>query len=68
MKSTEGEETLSKEDLLEKGKYKILIIDNPVNVVLYKKILYTSANVEIISDKEARISDEAAGPAYLVFR
>lgn len=68
LKSTEGEETLSKEDLLEMGKYKILILDEHVNVVLYKKILYTSANVEIISDKEARISDEADGLAYLVFR
>ncbi len=66
--STEGTESLSREDLLEKGKYKILILDDYVNVVLYKKILYTSANVEVINDKEARISNEAEGLAYLVFR
>ncbi len=68
LKSVSGDETLDKNALLEKGKYSILLIEEHVDVVTYKKILYKSANVDIIDDNHARVSNEAEGFAYLVVR
>lgn len=68
LKSVSGDETLDKSALLEKGKYKILIIEEHVDIEMYKKILYTSANVELIEDNHARVSDEAEGFAYLIVK
>ncbi len=68
MKNVNGDEILKKADILEKGKYKIVILEEHINVVLYKKILYTSANVEMINDKQAKISEEAEGLAYIIYK
>jgi len=68
MKSVNGDEILKKADILEKGKYKIVILEEHVNVVLYKKILFASANVELINDKQAKISEEAEGLAYIIYK
>ncbi len=68
LKSVSGDETLDQTALLEKGKYKILILQDHVDVRLYKKIQYTSANVEIIGENHAKISDESTGLAYILIK
>ena len=68
LKSVTGDETLDKNAILEKGKYKLLILEEHVDVITYKKILYKSANVDIVDDNHARISNEAEGFAYLIIK
>ena len=66
LKNIADDKTADKNALLEMGKNKILILEEHVDVITYKKILYKSANVDIIDDTHARISDEAEGFAYIV--
>lgn len=68
LKSVAGDETLDKNALLEKGKYNILLIGEHVDVITYKKILYKSANVDLIDDNHARVSNEAEGLAYILVK
>ena len=59
---------IGKEDLMNNKDNSILIISEPVLVNTYSKILYVSANVEVIDDKQARISSESEGLAYLILK
>ncbi|MDO5572883.1 MAG: hypothetical protein Q4G60_02760 [bacterium] len=68
LKNIADDKTADKNALLEMGKNKILILEEHVDVITYKKILYKSANVDIINDTHARISDEAEGFAYIVLK
>ena len=68
MKSVNGKETLDQNTLLEKGKYKLLIIQDHVDIRIYNKILYTSANVEVLDDNHAKISEESTGLAYILIK
>lgn len=68
LKSVSGDETLDKNALLEKGNYKLLLIEEHVDVETYKKILYKSANVDIVDENHARVSSEADGFAYILLK
>ncbi len=68
LKNIAGDKTADKNTLLEMGKNKILILEEHVDVITYKRILYKSANVDMIDDNHARISDEAEGYAYIVIK
>lgn len=63
-----GEEAVSREQLLTMGEFHILILQEPVKVSTYSKILYASENVELLSSKSARIVSDGEEPAYLILK
>lgn len=64
---SEGDK-IGKNELMNNKENRILIISEPVLIKTYSKILYVSANVEVINDKMARISSESDGLAYLILK
>lgn len=66
LKSTKENETIGKNELMAMGDSKIFITDEKVCIKMPCKILYASANVEIIDEKYVRISSDSAGLAYLI--
>ena len=46
----------------------IIVISEVVRVRSPKKIIYTSANVEVIDEKNARVSSDSTGLAYIVVK
>lgn len=68
LSAKKGEAAISKEDLLTMGESQLLIIEEPVKVSTYSKILYASENVEILSSKSARIVSDGENPAYLILK
>lgn len=45
----------------------ILIIDEPLHIVTYGKILYVSDGVSVTGSKEADISKDMDGTGYIIF-
>ncbi|NLG02248.1 MAG: hypothetical protein GX567_00195 [Clostridia bacterium] len=68
LKNAQGAQVIGKEELLEKGKNHILILEEPVCVSVPKEILFYSSNVELIDDKSARVSSESQGLAYILYK
>lgn len=46
----------------------IIIVSEVVRINSPKKIEYTSANVDVIDERNARVSSESAGLAYIVVK
>ena len=61
-KTLTGEEVIS--DMQDKH---ILIIDEPLHIVTYGKILYVSDGVSVTGSKEADISKDMDGTGYIIF-
>lgn len=68
LKSVNSSETLSKIDLMKIRKEKIIIVSEVVRVISPNKITHVSANVEVINDKEVRISSDSTGMAYILVK
>lgn len=68
LRDVENGGTIGKEELEELYKYHIVIISEPVQVMTYSKILYCGANVDLIDNNLARVSNESAGLAYLIIK
>ena len=68
LKNAQGAQVIGKEELLEKGKNHILILEEPVYVSVPKEILFYSSNVELVDDKSARVSSETQGLAYILYK
>ena len=68
LKSAVGTETIGKDEIITMGKNNILIVSDKVAVRTGMPILYTSANVEVLDEKQARISSESEGLAYLILK
>jgi len=69
LKSTSEEETIGKDALMEEmGSYHMIVSGEPIRIKTYGKILYTTANVDLIDDKEVRISSESEGLAYIILK
>lgn len=68
LKSVDSKDTINKIDLMKKKDFNIIIVSEVVRVKSPAKILYTSANVELINDKEARISSDSTGMAYILVK
>lgn len=78
----EGEEYFSQENLIkakDASKVKIdevikdtglltVICEEPMLYKLEKKILYYSENMELVSNKSARLKDAESGPGYLIYK
>lgn len=47
---------------------KIVVFSEPVKIKVYGKIVYASANVEMIDEKQARMSSDSVGEAYIVIK
>ena len=63
---TSGERVLLK-DAVGSGE-KIVVFSEPVKIKVYGKIIYASANVELIDEKQARMSSDSVGEAYIVIK
>lgn len=68
LKSVNSSDTLSKIDLMRMRKDNIIIVSEVVRVICPSKVTHTSANVEIINDKEVRISSDSTGLAYILVK
>lgn len=66
LKAVDGSGTIGKLELMEMKDGKILITDEQLCIRTESKILYTSANVEVIDKKYVRISSDSSGNAYLI--
>ena len=66
LKAVDSSETIKKEDLMNMQKKRIIILGEQIQVFTKDKIKYTSANVEVINNKNVRISSDSSGLAYLV--
>lgn len=66
LKEINGTSTIKKEDIMEMQNKHIIIVAEPINIVSKDKIKYTSANVEVINNKNVRISSDSSGLAYLI--
>lgn len=68
LKKYKSNETISKVDLMKMKDEYIIVISEVVRVRSPKKIIYTSANVEVIDEKNARVSSDSTGLAYIVVK
>lgn len=68
LKSVDSSETINKYELMQKKDCNIIIVSEVVRVKAPQKIIYTSANVEVLNDKEVRISSDSTGNAYLLVK
>lgn len=66
LKAPRSSETISKADLMKNADRTIIILSEPILVSAPKKIIYASANVEIIDEKHVRISSDSTGLAYIL--
>lgn len=66
LKSTDSEETIGKNELMNMGDAKILITEEKICVKMPYKFKYASANVEMVDSKYARISSDSSGLAYMI--
>lgn len=66
LKGVQNGDKIGKVEIMGMQNKNIVILSEPVKVSLYKNIAYVSANVEVISDKEARVLSESGGLAYIV--
>ena len=68
LKKVGANETISKIDLMKMDDVEIIVVSEVVRVKSPKKIIYTSANVELIDEKNARVSSDSTGLAYIVVK
>ena len=68
LKKRGSSETITKNDLMGMQKEDIIIVSEVVRIKCPKKIEYTSANVDVIDERNARVSSESAGLAYIVVK
>ena len=66
LKKVGDSKTISKIDLMKMSDANIIVVSEVVRVKCPNKIEYTSANVELIDDKNARVSSDSTGLAYIV--
>lgn len=66
LKAPRSSETITKADIMKNPDRTIIILSEPILVSSPKKIIYASANVEIIDEKHVRISSDSTGLAYLL--
>lgn len=57
---------IGKEDILQMGDSRMIILEEPVIVITSSPILYTSDNVEVLSGKRVKVTGE--GAAYLILK
>lgn len=68
LKKRGSTQTITKNDLMGMQKEDIIIVSEVVRINSPKKIEYTSANVDVIDERNARVSSESAGLAYIVVK
>ena len=68
LKKVGGTETISKMDLMKMSDEYIIIVGEVVRVKSPKQIEYISANVEMINDKEVRVSSDSTGMAFMLVK
>lgn len=68
LKSVESNDTLSKIDLMGRKDDTIIIVGEVVRVHTPKKVTFTSANVEVLGEKDVRISSDSSGMAYILLK
>lgn len=69
LKGTEAGDKISRVQIMGMKDKHIIILDEAVKVRVYEPIAYVSANVEVVSEKEARVTSEyGAGLAYIVLK
>lgn len=67
VKSTDGSGTLLKQEVLENGDYKLVILEEAQDVKVSGKILYVSDGVELKNSKTATVKEEG-GLAYILYQ
>lgn len=67
VKSADGNSTLSKQEVLENGDYKLVILEEAQDVKVPGKILYMSDGVELKDNKTATVKEEG-GLAYILYQ
>lgn len=67
LSSADGEETISKDDILEMGSDNIVICEEAQDVIVPGKILYVSSNVEATGNKTATVKEEGE-LAYILYQ
>lgn len=68
LKAVDSNETISKLDLMKMKESNIIIVSEVVRVSSPKKVSHVSANVEVIDDKNVRISSDSSGFAYILLK
>ncbi len=68
LKSSAGQDIIGKTELMDMEKKHIVIVSEPIRIQTYGKILFSTANVDILDEKAARISAESEGLAYLIVK
>lgn len=68
LKKVGASDTISKVDLMKMSNETIIVVGEVVRIHSPKKIEYTSANIELIDDKNARVSSDSTGLAYLIVK
>jgi len=65
--------SVSKEKILSKDSYKVVVLQENTDVVIKGKILYVSSHVKVTGDNTATVTDEGADstnvtPAYIIYQ
>ncbi|MDO4189259.1 MAG: hypothetical protein Q4D29_09750 [Lachnospiraceae bacterium] len=68
LKKVGESKTISKIDLMKMSDANIIVVSEVVRIHSPNKIEYTSANVELIDEKNARVSSDSTGLAYIVVK
>lgn len=68
LKKAGASDTITKNELMKMKNEDIIIVSEVVRIHSPKKIEYVSANVEVIDDKDARVSSDSTGLAYIVVK
>ncbi len=68
LKGSAGQEIIGKTELMDMGKNHIIIVSEPIRIQTYGKILFSTANVDLLEEKAARISAESEGLAYIIIK
>jgi hypothetical protein len=58
---------ISSETIQSLTQYKVVIFEDKAEIRADSKIAYISNNAELVNEKTAKLKDEAAGPAYIVY-
>ena len=61
-------EKISKDELLEKKAYKVVILEEIITVQVDGKILYHSENTEVKADDKAYVIEETEELAYIIYK
>lgn len=66
LKGTQEGDKIGKVEIMGMSDKHIIILSEPVRVHAYSNIKYVSANVDVISETDARVSSESGGLAYII--